>query len=240
MERSKEAIITDIKKFWNKLNNNSRKIHFVIQDSWDYLDNSKDKDNVDICKVIQLFIGNVVNSLLFGYMNANNNSKSFFEFVSTLNKSAKKVINKKSKKKLRQLTDIKIEKCKKTYNFDEEPTNFIHAVMIEIQSIDSKYNYLSSDHLRGLALDFRIAGIETLATTLKWFILIIMKHLNIQERLQNEIDEVIGKENLVQLSDKAKMSYMRGFIFERQRYINMVPFVPQHKCTKDTIIKIEN
>lgn len=238
------------------------KIHLVIQDSWDHLDNLKDKDNVDICKVIQLAVGNIINSLLFNYIYTYDDSESFFEFVSTLENVLKQnktwefqlimlipAVDKipiikdllykritKHQEKLRYLTDIEIEKCKKTYNADEEPTNFIHAVMKEIQSIDSKYSYLNSDHLRGLTLDFWMAGLETSSTTLKWFTLLIMKHLDIQERLQKEIDEVIGKENLVQLSDKAKMPYMSAFISEGQRYINMVPLVPSHKCTKDTII----
>ncbi|CEF62877.1 Cytochrome P450 18a1 [Strongyloides ratti] len=238
------------------------KIHLVIQDSWDYLESLKNKNDVKIDKVIQLAVGNIINSILFGYMHTHNNSDSFFKFVSALELSIKTnskwemkllslipsidkipiikdILYKrlvKVQRQLRELSNIELEKCLKTYNSEEEPTNFIHAVMKEMKENDSKYSYLKSYHLQALVLDFWIAGLETSATTLKWFILLIMKHQDIQEKLHEEIDRVIGKENLVQLSDKVNMPYMNAFISEGQRYINMVPFVPSHKCTKDTII----
>uniref|UniRef100_A0A0K0EZ42 Cytochrome P450 18a1 (inferred by orthology to a D. melanogaster protein) n=1 Tax=Strongyloides venezuelensis TaxID=75913 RepID=A0A0K0EZ42_STRVS len=238
------------------------KIHLVIQDFYEYLDNLEDKDNVNISKVIQLSVGNVINLILFGFMYTHTDNDDFFEFANALDNSIKtgntlefklimlipsidkipilkdilyKRITQKQIK-MRELTKIQIDKCRESYNIDNEPQNFIHSVMKEIQSIDSKYSYLNSDHLEGMVLDFWVAGMETSTTTLKWFTLLIMKHLDIQEKLQEEIDNVIGRDQLVQLSDRAKMPYMSAFITEGQRYVNMVPMVPPHKCTQDTVV----
>uniref|UniRef100_A0A0K0FG96 Cytochrome P450 18a1 (inferred by orthology to a D. melanogaster protein) n=1 Tax=Strongyloides venezuelensis TaxID=75913 RepID=A0A0K0FG96_STRVS len=238
------------------------KIHLVVQDFYEYIDSLKDKDNVDIEKILQLSVGNVINLILFGFMYSHTDNDEYFELIETHENLIKLASSWEIKllslipfmdkisflrnylcrrivrllRKFKGMTNYQIEECKKSFNPDGEPPNFIHAVMKEIQSVDSIYSYLNSDHLEGLVLDFWAAGRETIVITLKWFILIIMKYLDIQKKLQDEIDEVIGKDRLVQLSDKAKMSYMNAFITEGQRYANIIGFPPSHRCTKDTFV----
>uniref|UniRef100_A0A0K0FGA1 Cytochrome P450 18a1 (inferred by orthology to a D. melanogaster protein) n=1 Tax=Strongyloides venezuelensis TaxID=75913 RepID=A0A0K0FGA1_STRVS len=238
------------------------KIHLVVQDIYDNIEKLENKDDVKIDKILQLSVGNVINQILFGNMYYNSEDNEFFEFAEALEEFVKgtqswefrillffpfidqipilnnylyKRITRKQRKMIK-LAEIQVERSRKTYNPDDEPPNFIHAVLKEIQSTDSKYSYLNSDHLEGMVLDFWIGGIETTYTTLKWFLLIIMKHLDVQKKLQDEIDEVIGKDRLVQLSDKAKLPYMNAVINESQRYANIFAFSPRHKCTKDTVI----
>uniref|UniRef100_A0A0N5C5W0 Cytochrome P450 18a1 (inferred by orthology to a D. melanogaster protein) n=1 Tax=Strongyloides papillosus TaxID=174720 RepID=A0A0N5C5W0_STREA len=238
------------------------KIHLVVHDIYDQIDSLENKDYVKLDKLLQLSVGNVINQILFGIMYCNAEDNEFFKFVKALEDFTKAtmtwefnllvlfpfidkipILNSylygritRTQKNMRDLSRIQVEKSKETYSPDDEPHNFIHAVMKEIQSIDSKYSYLNSDHLEGMVLDFWFAGVETSVTTLKWLILIILKHLDIQEKLQYEIDRVIGKDRLVQLSDKPNMPYMNAFINEGQRYSNIIPFSPERKCTKDTII----
>uniref|UniRef100_A0AAF5DF70 Cytochrome P450 n=1 Tax=Strongyloides stercoralis TaxID=6248 RepID=A0AAF5DF70_STRER len=212
------------------------KIHISISDAINYIDNLQDKDNVDIGRVIYLSIGNVISLILFGSMYKHDNSEEFFNFINNLDDSIKKRASAKPTRKLKELTNQQIELIKKDFDPNNDPPNFIHAVMKEIQAIDSKYSYLNSDHLNGMVLDFWTAGTETTSTTIKWLLLFAMKYLDIQEKLHNEIDEVIGRDHLVLLSDKNRMPYMSAFIAEGQRFANIVPFVPFHKCTIDTVI----
>uniref|UniRef100_A0A0K0EZ45 Uncharacterized protein n=1 Tax=Strongyloides venezuelensis TaxID=75913 RepID=A0A0K0EZ45_STRVS len=65
------------------------KIHLVIQDFYEHLDNLEDKDNVNISKVIQLSVGNVINLILFGFMYTHTDNDDFFEFAKTLECSLK-------------------------------------------------------------------------------------------------------------------------------------------------------
>uniref|UniRef100_A0A0N4ZIY1 Cytochrome P450 18a1 (inferred by orthology to a D. melanogaster protein) n=1 Tax=Parastrongyloides trichosuri TaxID=131310 RepID=A0A0N4ZIY1_PARTI len=238
------------------------KIHLVIGTIMEHIESYQDQNTINIGKIIHLGVGNVINSILFGFMYNHKESENFYNFAHTLDETIKlngtlefkllslfpnidkiPILNTllykrimKAQRFLRHMNNIEIEKCKKTYKSDDEPPNFVHAVMKEIEKIDSRYSYLNSDHLQGMVLDFWIAGMETSTTTLKWFILLIMKHLDIQDKLHKEIDEVLGREQLPVLADRINMPYMSAFITEGQRYINMVPFVPSHKCTKDTII----
>lgn len=42
-------------------------------------------------------------------------------------------------------------------------------------------------------VDLFVAGGETIATTLRWGVLLLAHHNEIQKKLQDEIDSVIGK-----------------------------------------------
>uniref|UniRef100_A0A0K0EZ51 Cytochrome P450 18a1 (inferred by orthology to a D. melanogaster protein) n=1 Tax=Strongyloides venezuelensis TaxID=75913 RepID=A0A0K0EZ51_STRVS len=221
------------------------KIHLVVQDFYEYVDSLKDKDNVDIEKILQLSVGNVINLILFGFMYSHTDNDEYFELIEAHENLIKLAGSWEIKllslipfidkisflrnflcrrvmgflNKVKEMTNYQIEECKKSYNPDDEPPNFIHAVMKEIQSVDSKYSYLNSDHLVAIVFNFWLAGRETTATTLKWFVLFIMKHLDIQKKLQDEIDNVIGKDRL----QKVNATLIIGF-------------APSHRCTKDTVV----
>uniref|UniRef100_A0A0K0FGA5 Cytochrome P450 18a1 (inferred by orthology to a D. melanogaster protein) n=1 Tax=Strongyloides venezuelensis TaxID=75913 RepID=A0A0K0FGA5_STRVS len=168
------------------------KIHLVVQDFYEYVDSLKDKDNVDIEKILQLSVGNVINLILFGFMYSHTDSEEYFEFIEAHENLLKLMTSWEIKllslipfidkisflrnflcrrvmgllRKIKGMTNYQIEECKKSYNPDDEPPNFIHAVMKEIQSVESKYSYLNSDHLEAIVLNFWLAGRETTATTI--------------------------------------------------------------------------
>uniref|UniRef100_A0A0K0F0P7 Cytochrome P450 18a1 (inferred by orthology to a D. melanogaster protein) n=1 Tax=Strongyloides venezuelensis TaxID=75913 RepID=A0A0K0F0P7_STRVS len=227
-----------------------------------FAESLKNTDNVNIDKILKLSLGNVINSILFGIVYFNTENNEFFEFAEAFEEFVKgtrgwefrilflfpiidniPIINTylykritRKQRKMREISKIQVEKCKKTYKPDDERPNFIHAFMKETQPNGFKYNYLDSYHLDAMVLDFWLAGFETTYITLRWFIAIVLKYPEIQEKLQGEIDKVIGKDRLIQLSDKANMPYMNAFINEGQRFANIIAFAPKHKCTKDIVI----
>lgn len=52
--------------------------------------------------------------------------------------------------------------------------------------------------------DLFVAGGETTATVLRWAILLITSRKDIQHKIQEEIDLVIGKERLPSSADQSK------------------------------------
>uniref|UniRef100_A0A0K0F0P9 Cytochrome P450 18a1 (inferred by orthology to a D. melanogaster protein) n=1 Tax=Strongyloides venezuelensis TaxID=75913 RepID=A0A0K0F0P9_STRVS len=145
------------------------KIHLVVQDFYEFVDSLKDKDNVDIEKILQLSVGNVINLILFGFMHSHTDNNEYFELIETHENLLKLMTSWEIKllslipfmdkipflrdylcrrivrllRKFKGMINSQIEECKKSFNPDIEPPNFIHAVMKEIQSVDFKYSYLN-------------------------------------------------------------------------------------------------
>lgn len=80
------------------------------------------------------------------------------------------------------------------------------------------------------------AGGETTATTLRWALLFLCRYPDHQKKLQEEIDDVIGRHRPPKFKDKNMMPYMEAFIAEVQRAGNIAPAAIPHSTDQDTII----
>lgn len=67
-------------------------------------------------------------------------------------------------------------------------------------------------------MDMLFAGAETTSTVLNWALLILIKYPKIQERVQNELDQVCGRERLPNLDDRTNLHYTDAVIHEILRY----------------------
>ena len=65
---------------------------------------------------------------------------------------------------------------------------------------------LNTDDLTINLFDFLLAGTETSSTTLKWLVLYLTLHQEVQDRCRAEISEVIGDEKC-RLEDILRLPY---------------------------------
>ncbi len=93
---------------------------------------------------------------------------------------------------------------------------------------------LSLNNLVGVINDLFVAGSETTATTLRWGLLYMMLHPEVQTRVQQEIDAVVGRNRMPKLSNKQDMPYTEAVILELQRIGNIVPLGVPHRASRDT------
>ncbi|XP_030054601.1 cytochrome P450 2K1-like isoform X2 [Microcaecilia unicolor] len=96
--------------------------------------------------------------------------------------------------------------------------------------------YFNEDNLVNLVQNLFAAGMGTTSTTLRWGLLLMMKYPEIQEKVQEEIERVIGSSQ-ARAEHRKHMPYTDAVIHEVQRFANIVPMNLPHETTRDINFK---
>ncbi|XP_075057367.1 cytochrome P450 2K1-like [Mixophyes fleayi] len=96
--------------------------------------------------------------------------------------------------------------------------------------------YFHNDNLVTLASNLFAAGMETTSTTLRWGLLLMMKYPEIQKKVQNEIEKVIGSAQ-PQTENRKQMPYTDAVIHEIQRFGDIVPANLPHAASQDVTFR---
>ncbi|XP_052028287.1 cytochrome P450 2C50-like isoform X2 [Apodemus sylvaticus] len=94
------------------------------------------------------------------------------------------------------------------------------------------------EHMAITMTDLFTAGTETLSTTLRYALLLLLKYPHVTAKVQEEIEHVIGKHRSPSMQDRSHMPYTDAMIHEVQRFINITPTGLPHEVTCD--IKFRN
>uniref|UniRef100_A0A6I8PU29 Uncharacterized protein n=1 Tax=Xenopus tropicalis TaxID=8364 RepID=A0A6I8PU29_XENTR len=92
--------------------------------------------------------------------------------------------------------------------------------------------YFHDDNLTVLVADLFVAGMDTTSTTLRWALLLMMKYPEIQKKVQDEIEKVIGSAE-PRAEHRKDMPYTDAVLHEIQRFANIFPMNAPHATTKD-------
>ncbi|XP_066181987.1 cytochrome P450 2J6-like [Sylvia atricapilla] len=141
--------------------------------------------------------------------------KSCSEFIKTV--IAKELESHKGKRKLvedRDFIDYYLDEIDKTKGDANATYNEVNL----IQSVS----------------DLFIAGTETTATTLLWALLYMVIYPDIQEKVQKELDAVVGCSHVFCYEDRKKLPYTNAVIHEIQRYSNILLIALPRLSVKDT------
>jgi cytochrome P450 len=96
-----------------------------------------------------------------------------------------------------------LENHKKTFNVADEPRDLMDVYLQVLQSPDRKESF-TEQQLLAVCLDMFVAGSETTTKTMGFAFLHLIRENAIQEKMQLEIDTVIGRERLPTLEDRSK------------------------------------
>ncbi|XP_065511681.1 cytochrome P450 2J2-like [Caloenas nicobarica] len=135
---------------------------------------------------------------------------------------------------MRSFVKERIDKHKEDWN-PSESRDFIDCYLQEIAK-DNGEGVFQEENLMACAVDLFLAGTETTSTTIRWALLYMAMHPEIQARVQAEIDTVIGQVRQPALDDRSNMPYTNAVIHEVQRKGNIIPFGVPRMTVKDTVV----
>ncbi|KAL8221817.1 UNVERIFIED_CONTAM: hypothetical protein K2H54_074531, partial [Gekko kuhli] len=78
------------------------------------------------------------------------------------------------------------------------------------------------------------AGTETTSSTILWGLLKMVLHPEVQEKVHEEIEKVLGKDKAPMMEHQAKLPYTNAVIHEIQRYADIVPVTLPYITCQDT------
>ncbi|CAG0921939.1 unnamed protein product [Notodromas monacha] len=117
-----------------------------------------------------------------------------------------------------------------------EPRDLIDCYIIEekrLKDAGKDSSTFQDDSVAWSLADIFIAGAETTSTTLRWFFLYMVVYPKIQSRIQEEIDNVVGKDRLPNSEDRVRMPYTEAVLWEIWRHKTIVPLGVDRRASKD-------
>lgn len=97
-----------------------------------------------------------------------------------------------------------LENHKRNFKMENEPRDLMDVYLQAINSTEQHTDSFSEKQLLAVCLDMFIAGSETTNKSIGFLMLHIIRNQEIQAKMQEEIDRVIGRERLPTLEDRPK------------------------------------
>ncbi|XP_059102751.1 cytochrome P450 2C25 isoform X1 [Peromyscus eremicus] len=117
----------------------------------------------------------------------------------------------------------------------ENPRDFIDYYLIkQKQANNNQQSEFTLEHLTTTVNDLFGAGTETTSTTLRYALLLLLKHPHVTAKVQEEIERVVGRHRSPCMQDRSHMPYTDAMIHEVQRFIDLIPTNLPHAVTCDT------
>ncbi|TNN26943.1 Cytochrome P450 2A11 [Liparis tanakae] len=135
--------------------------------------------------------------------------------------------------KLREFINMKIQEHQETLD-PSSPRDFIDCFLIRIsQEKDNPTTDFNHENLVSTVLNLFLAGTETTSSTIRYALSVLIKYPNIQEKMQNEIESVIGQGCSPSMENRKSLPFTDAVIHEMQRFLDIVPFSLPRYSLKD-------
>ncbi|KAM9279277.1 cytochrome P450 2J4-like [Morus bassanus] len=119
----------------------------------------------------------------------------------------------------------------------DELQDFIDFYLAHIEkSKDEPRSTYNEDNMVYSINDLFLGGSETTSTTLNWGLLYMVANPDIQEKVQKELDAVLGPSQLICYEDRKELPYTNAVVHEVQRFSNIVSVGVPRVCVRNTTL----
>ncbi|XP_016065741.1 PREDICTED: cytochrome P450 2D14 [Miniopterus natalensis] len=144
----------------------------------------------------------------------------------------------KAQKAFMAMMDELITEHRMTRDPAQPPRDLTDAFLDAVETAkDNPKSSFNDENLRMVVVDLFSAGMVTTATTLTWALLLMILHPDVQRRVQQEIDEVIGQARQPEMGDQAQMPFTMAVLHEVQRFGDIIPLGVPHMTSRDTEVQ---
>ncbi|XP_056231025.1 cytochrome P450 2G1-like [Seriola aureovittata] len=134
---------------------------------------------------------------------------------------------------VRGFIEMKIQEHNETLD-PSSPRDFIDCFLIRMNQekhvATTEFHY---DNLVSTVMNLFLAGTETTSSTIRYALSVLIKYPDIQEKMQQEIDSVIGGGRCPNMEDRKSLPFTDAVIHEVQRFLDIVPFSLPHCALQD-------
>ncbi|XP_062987946.1 cytochrome P450 2J5-like [Elgaria multicarinata webbii] len=126
-----------------------------------------------------------------------------------------------------------IKKHKEQLSF-HEPQDFMDFYLLQMEKNKNDPNStFDEENLAYSIQDFFVAGTESTATTLRWALVLLTNHPDIQDKVHKEIEDVFASSQSISYQDLKKVPYTNAVIHEIQRSNYAFFFGAPRQCSED-------
>ncbi|XP_072998181.1 cytochrome P450 89A2-like [Typha latifolia] len=133
---------------------------------------------------------------------------------------------------------IEFKKRKSEEKSGEDKERFLQSYvdsLLEIRIPEEGGRELTEDEIVALCSEFLNAGTDTTSTALQWIMANLVKNQEIQQRVAQEIESVVGERDIEE-EDTEKMNFLKAVILEGLRRHPPGHFVLPHAVTEEAEI----
>ncbi|KAF8023164.1 hypothetical protein BT93_F0612 [Corymbia citriodora subsp. variegata] len=94
----------------------------------------------------------------------------------------------------------------------------------------------SDDIIKGHILSILAAGTDTSTVTIEWAMSLLLNHPDVMKKAQAELDNIVGRNRLVDEADIHKLPYLQNIVNEVLRLFPPAPLLVPHESAKDCIV----